>query len=53
MYWDMNNLHGLSMSQQVSPVGGFKWVGNTSQFNNDFIKNYNEHSNRGYFLEEL
>ena len=23
----------------------------TSQFNEDFIKNYNEESNEGYFLE--
>ena len=29
----------------------FKWVENTSQFNKDFIQNYNEDSHEGYFLE--
>ena len=38
------------MSQKL-PVDGFKWVENTSQFNNDFIVNYNENSDEGYFLE--
>ena len=32
-------------------VDGFKWIENTSQFNKDFIKNYNEDSEEGYFLE--
>ena len=30
-------------------VGGFKWVENTSQFIKDFIENYNEGSDEGYF----
>ena len=38
------------MSQKL-PVDGFKWVENTSHFNNDFIVNYNENSDEGYFLE--
>ena len=38
------------MSQKLS-VDGFKWVENTSQFNKDFIKNYNEDNDRGHFLE--
>ena len=38
------------MSQKV-PVNGFKWVEYTSQFNKDFIENYNEDSDEGYFLE--
>ena len=29
----------------------FEWAKGTSQFNKDFIKNYNEESNEGYFLE--
>ena len=28
-YWDVNNLYGMVMSQNV-PVDGFKWVENTS-----------------------
>ena len=36
---------------QKLPVNGFKWIKNTSQFNEDFIKNYNEESDDGYFLE--
>ena len=38
------------MSQKL-PVDGFKCVENTSQFNNDFIVNYNENSDEWYFLE--
>ena len=29
------------MSQKL-PANGFKWVENTSQFNEDFMKNYNK-----------
>ena len=39
-----------SMSQKV-PINNFGWVKDTSQFNEDFIKNYNEKSDEGYFLE--
>ena len=38
------------MSQKL-PVNGFKWVENLLEFNEDFIKKYNEDSNTGYFLE--
>ena len=38
------------MSQKL-PVNGFKWVKNLSRFNERFIKNYNENSDIGYFLE--
>ena len=38
------------MSQKL-PVNCFKWIENASQFNEDFIKNYNEESDEGYFLE--
>ena len=38
------------MSQKL-PVNGFKWVEETSQFNEDFIKTYNEEKDEGYFLE--
>ena len=50
-YWDVNNLCGWAMSQQL-PVDNFEWIKDTSQFNEDFIKNYNEESDEGYFLED-
>ena len=51
-YLDGNNLYGWTMSQKL-PVNDFKWVKqeDLSQFNEDFIKNYDENSNTGYFLE--
>ena len=33
------------------PVNKFEWIEATSQFNEDFIKNYNEESDEGCFLE--
>ena len=30
---------------------GFNWENDLSKFNEDFIKNYNENSDDGYFLE--
>ena len=33
------------------PVSNFEWIEDTSQFNEDFMKNYNEESNEGFFLE--
>ena len=50
MYLEADNLYGRAMSQK-RPVDGFKWVKSLSQFNEDFIKNYHENSNMGYFLE--
>ena len=38
------------MSQTLA-VAGFKWVEDLSQFKGDFLHNYNENSNKGYFLE--
>ena len=49
-YWDVNNLYGWAMSQTL-PVNNFEWVKDTSQFNEDFIKNYNEESDVRYFLK--
>ena len=49
-YWDMNNLYVWEISQKF-PVNSFTWVENTCQFNEDFIKNYNEDRDEGYFLE--
>ena len=36
---------------QKLPINGFKWVEKTSQFNDGFIKNYNEDSDIGYFFQ--
>ena len=47
---DINNLCGWVMSQKL-PVNGFKWVENTSPFDEDFMKSYNENSGEGYCLE--
>ena len=32
-------------------VNNFEWIEDTSQFNEDLIKNYSEESDEGYFLE--
>ena len=32
-------------------VNNFEWIVETSQFNEDFIKNYNDESHKGYFVE--
>ena len=49
-YWDVNNLNSWVMLQNL-PVNNFEWIKDTSQFNRDFIKNYDEESDKGYFLE--
>ena len=49
-YWDVSNLYGWAMSQKL-PVDSFDWMEDTSQFNEDFIKNYNEESDEACFLE--
>ena len=50
-YLDANNLYGWAMSQKL-PVRNFKWIekGDISKFNEDFIKNYNENSDKGYIF---
>ena len=50
MYLDTNNLYGWTMSKKL-PINGFKWENDLSRFNESFIKNYNEDSDVGYFLE--
>ena len=49
-YLDANNLYGWEMFQKL-PVNGFKWKKNVSKFDEEFIKNYDEDSNKGYILE--
>ena len=49
-YLNVNNLYGWIMSQKL-PVNNFERMKDTVQFNEGFIKNYNEESNEGYFLE--
>ena len=50
MYLDANNLYGWTISQKL-PVNGFKWVKKLSKFNDILIRNYDENSDKGYFLE--
>ena len=49
-YWDVNNLYGWAISRKL-PAINFEWLKDNSQFNEDFIKNYNEKSDEGYFLQ--
>ena len=49
-YLDVNNLYGWTMSQKL-PVNGFLRYDNyLSDFTEDFIKNQDENSDKGYFL---
>ena len=47
---DVSNSYSWAILQKLS-VSNFEWIEDTSQFNKKFIKNYNEESNEGYFLE--
>ena len=49
-YWDVNNLYGWTLSQKL-PVNNFELIKDTSQFNDDFIENYNGGSDERYLLE--
>ena len=49
-YDDANNLYGFVMIQPL-PADGFKFVKNVSKIGEDFIKNYDEDSDKGYILE--
>ena len=50
MYLDVDNLYGWVMSQKL-PVDGFKRIKKLSEFNEDFIKNYDEKMIKGIFLK--
>ena len=50
-YIDANNLYGWAMSQKLL-VNEFIWYNDyLSDFNEEFVKNYNENSDEGYFFE--
>ena len=51
-YLEANNLYGWAMYQKL-PINGFNWIKKEglSNFNDDFIKNYYENGDIGYFLE--
>ena len=49
-YSDANNLYGFAMSESLS-VNGFNWIEDLSKIDEDFIKNYDENSYKGYILE--
>ena len=50
IYMDANNLYGYAMSKKL-PVHGFEWVEDLSTIDENFIKNYGEDSDLGYFIE--
>ena len=49
-YLDANNLYGWAMCKKL-PIDGFKWSKNLKICTEDFIKRYNDDSDRGYLLE--
>ena len=49
-YLDANNLYGWAMSQKLLS-DRFEWVKNLSKFKEDFIKECDENSDKGFFLE--
>ena len=49
-YLDEKKMYGWVMPQNL-PVNGFKWVKHLSQFNKSLLRNYDQNSDIGYFLE--
>ena len=43
--WDVNNLSSWTISQKL-PVNNFARIKDISKFNENFIKNYNEESDK-------
>ena len=50
MYYNVNNLYGQAMSQKMSAYG-FKWRQDLFRFDEEFIHNYDEHSDKRYIFE--
>ena len=49
IYDDANNLYGFAMCKKL-PADDFKWVDDLSIFTEDFIKNYDQEDDAGYFF---
>ena len=49
-YWDVTDLYGWEMPQKL-PVNSFEQVKHNFELKEDFIKNYNEEKDEGYFPE--
>ena len=51
-YLDANNLYGYAMSHKL-PVSDFKWIekDDVLKFDEKFIENYYENSDKGYIFE--
>ena len=49
-YWEVNNLYRWVVSQKL-PMKGFKWVEDFAEFNESYIRSYNEESDNACFLE--
>ena len=50
-YLDAKKLYGWAMPEPL-PVDDFDWIKDLSRIDEDFIKNYDTDSNKGYMLEE-
>ena len=50
-YLNANNLYGWAAMSQKLPVNGFKWINDVTGIDEEFIRNYNEDSDKGYILE--
>ena len=48
-YLDANNLYEWTMCKKL-PLIGYKWT-NVEEFDSDFIKNYDDNSDKGYLVE--
>ena len=49
-YLDANNLYGKAMTEKL-PVRGFRWMGDISKMDEDFVKDYDKNDIKGYILE--